>query len=66
METLKQYLPFLIPVIILEYGLLIAALVHLIKRRKTRNLNVIIWAIIIICIQIIGPVLYFLIGREEE
>lgn len=66
MESLNQYLPFLIPIIVLQYGLLIGALVHLLKRKRTRNLNVAIWAIIIILFGIIGPALYFLIGREED
>jgi len=66
MEILRQYIPFLIPVAILELGLLISALVHLLRHKRTRNLNVGIWAVIIVVVNIIGPVLYFLIGREED
>jgi len=66
MEILRQYIPFLIPVAILELGLLISALVHLLRHKRTRNLNVGIWVVIIVVVNIIGPVLYFLIGREED
>lgn len=56
----------LIPVVLLELGLMIAALVHLIRRNKTRNLNVVAWVLIIVLINLIGPILYFTIGREED
>jgi hypothetical protein len=66
MEILKQYLPLLIPALVLQFGLMLAALIHLIRHKKTRNLNVGIWAVIIIIGEILGPVLYLLIGREED
>ena len=66
MEALKQYLPFLIPVAALEIGLMLTTLIHLIRHKKTRNLNVGVWAVIIIVFEIFGPVLYLLIGREED
>ena len=65
-KTLMEFLPALIPYVILEFALMITALVHLLKRNKVRRGNVIIWLLVIILIQIIGPVLYFLFGREEE
>ena len=34
---LKQWLPLLVPVIILEFGLMITALVDLIRREKTKG-----------------------------
>lgn len=65
MESIKEYIPFLIPAAILEIGLMITALVHLLRRKRTANLNVAAWAVIIIVFEIIGPVMYFLIGRED-
>ncbi|HPF31119.1 MAG TPA: PLDc N-terminal domain-containing protein [Candidatus Saccharibacteria bacterium] len=35
------------------------------KKKKTRNLSVIHWTIIIIVGEIVGPALYFLFGRSE-
>lgn len=66
MDNLQQYLPFLIPVAVLEVLLLAAALIHLVLRKKTRNLNPLVWGIIIVVFQIAGPALYFLVGREEN
>jgi hypothetical protein len=65
MGQYSQYLPFLIPLVILELGLMFAAYIHLIRHRATRTLNVPVWAIIIL-IQIVGPVLYFVFGRKED
>ncbi len=60
-----QYLPLLIPVIILELGLLIFALVDLIRREKTRGPKW-AWALVIVCINFIGPIVYFFFGRQDE
>ncbi len=63
---LVEFLPFLIPIIIIELILMITALVHVLKHKNYRFGNRIIWVIIVICLQIIGPILYFTIGRGEE
>ena len=65
MQQYIQYLPFLIPLGILELGLMVAAYVDLIRHKATRTLNVPIWAVIIL-VQIVGPVLYFVFGRKEN
>jgi hypothetical protein len=61
---LKQWLPLLIPVIILELGLMIAALVDLIKREKTKGPKW-VWILVIVLVNLFGPIVYFLVGREE-
>lgn len=64
METIRDYLPFLIPVILLQLGLMIFALVDLIRREKTRGPKW-LWAIIIVLGELLGPIVYLLLGREE-
>lgn len=54
----------LAPFIIIQVILLITALVDLIKRPQTLGPKW-LWAIIIICINILGPILYFIIGRKS-
>jgi hypothetical protein len=54
----------LIPILLLEWGLLIVALVDLIRRRRTRGPKW-VWALVIIFIQIFGPIVYLIFGREE-
>lgn len=64
METIGDYLPFLIPVILLQLGLMIFALADLIRREKTRGPKW-MWAIIIVLGELLGPIIYLLFGREE-
>ncbi len=64
METLIELLPYLIPVIVLQYALTIIALVDVIRRERTRGPKW-VWILVILFINIIGPVVYLLFGREE-
>ncbi len=54
------------PLIVIQIALQAYAIYDLVKRKKTRNLNPIIWGIIIIVGEIIGPAVYFMLGRSEE
>ena len=66
METLVQMLPFMVPLIILEVVLTVVALVDLAKRKHVTGGNKIIWVLVTVGIQIIGPVIYLIAGRKEE
>ena len=66
MDSIKEYLPFLIPIIIMEWALAITALVHVIKHPNYRFGNKVLWILVVLLIQIIGPVVYFVFGRGEE
>jgi hypothetical protein len=66
MEELVEYLPFLIPVVIAELALAVVAVVHVLKHPRYRFGNQTAWILVVLLIQIIGPVLYFTIGRGEE
>ena len=61
-----QYLPFLIPLAILEIGLLSAALIHIFTHKTYRVGSRAVWVIVSVALNIIGPVLYFSIGRGDE
>jgi len=64
-NIIQQYLPLLIPVFLVQIALLIFALVDLLKRENTNGPKW-LWIILIIFVNIIGPVLYFVIGRRDE
>jgi heme/copper-type cytochrome/quinol oxidase subunit 4 len=66
METVIQMLPYMIPLIILEVVLTVVALIDLAKRKHVTGGNKIIWVLVTVCIQIIGPVVYLIAGRKEE
>ena len=66
METLMQYLPFLIPLAIAQLVLMIVALVHVLRHPNYRIGNRPVWVIGVVLFQFIGPVVYFVLGRERE
>ncbi|MCU7557684.1 PLDc N-terminal domain-containing protein [Macrococcus capreoli] len=61
--VLKDYLPFLIPLISLQFLLMIFTLVKVIRRKQFKNLNKTSWIFIIIFVNIIGPISY-LVSEE--
>ncbi len=61
---LQTLVLILIPVILLELGLRIAALVHVLRHQRTKG-PLWVWILVIVFFQIIGPIVYFLFGREE-
>jgi len=63
MELLIEYWPFLIPLVIAELALAITALVHVLKHPNYRFGNKIMWILIVLIIQIAGPIVYFVLGR---
>ncbi len=63
--NIEPYLPLLIPIAVLQLGLMIFALVDLIRRQRTKGPKW-MWALIILLINFIGPVVYLLAGREED
>lgn len=64
--TLNDILPFLIPLIIVEAVLLIITLRHILTHDHYKRGNRILWIIIsIVGVQFIGPILYFIFGRED-
>lgn len=66
MKEFMEYLPFLIPVIAASVTLAITALVHVLRHPNYRFGNKVIWVVIVLFIQFIGPILYFTLGRSEE
>ncbi len=61
----QQYIPLLVPVVLIELGLMIAAIVDLIRRPHTRGPKW-LWALIILFVNFVGPIIYFVFGRKEE
>jgi hypothetical protein len=64
MQEILRILPYFIPLIIIEYGLLIFALVQLV-RNEVKYMPKWGWALIIIFINIIGPVVFLIVGRKK-
>ena len=66
METLKEYGPFLIPLIVAQLVLAITALVHVLRHPNYRFGTKGLWIPVVLLVQFIGPVLYFALGRGDD
>lgn len=65
-ELLYEILPFLIPLAIAEFALLAYTIYHILSHRTYKRGSRALWlAVAIIGMEFIGPVLYFLLGRED-
>ena len=66
MDKIMEFLPFLIPLIIAEFALLGYTLYHILTHNHYKRGNRTLWLIItIVLMNFIGPILYFLFGKEE-
>jgi len=65
MTDYSQYLPLIIPLAIIELGLMVAALVHIFTHKKYKVGNRLVWVIVSVLITTIGPILYFIVGRAD-
>jgi len=64
LEQFTGLLPYIIPLVLLQLTLMIVALMDLIRREKTKGPKW-IWVLVIVFGELIGPIIYFIFGREE-
>lgn len=65
LTTLQNLLPYLIPILIVELILLFAALYDWFKQPELRGPKW-VWLLVILFINLIGPIIYFVVARKEE
>ena len=66
-SQIREFLPFLIPLIILEVGLLGYTLWHILTHKTYKRGNRTLWLIVtIVGMNYVGPILYFILGKEDE
>ena len=62
-----EIIAIFVPIVILQLVLLVAALYDLTRpERRVRGDSKLMWGLIVFFISTIGPILYFLVGREPE
>lgn len=66
MEIDAMEIALILPLVIIQLGLMAFALRDLLKRKRVKGGNKLVWGIVIVIVNIIGPILYLIIGREEE
>ena len=66
MDQLKEFLPFLIPLVIAEFALFGYTIYHILTHDTYKRGNRTLWLVItIVFMNFVGPILYFLLGKED-
>jgi hypothetical protein len=64
--TTEQILALLAPIIVIQFGLMIVALHDLEQEdRRVRGGSKLVWALVIVFVNIVGPLVYLVGGRED-
>lgn len=65
-NEIMELLPFLIPLVIGELALLGYTLYHIFTHSHYKRGNRVLWIVVaIVGMEFIGPILYFLLGKED-
>ena len=66
MPQMTELLPLLIPLIIVQFALFGYTLHHILTHKTYKHGNRTLWLVItIVLMNFIGPILYFLLGKED-
>lgn len=66
MINLNTMMPFLIPLGIIQFALLAYTLYHILTHKNYKRGNRTLWLIVaIVGMEFVGPVLYFILGKED-
>lgn len=64
--NISELLPFLIPLLVVQLALLCYTLHHILTHNTYKRGNRTMWLIItIVMMNFVGPILYFLFGKED-
>ena len=66
LSEISAMIPLLIPLLVIQLVLIGIALRDLVRRERVKGGNKLLWGLVIVFIQYIGPILYLTIGREED
>ncbi len=63
--SLVRLLPLFIPLFLIEIGLMVIALLDIVRRERVRGGNKVVWVLVVVLIGVVGPIAYLLFGRQE-
>jgi hypothetical protein len=66
MDRIIELLPLLIPLILIQIGLAIYALILLKRAQQVRGNSKLLWALVIIFVNLFGPILFIVLGRVDD
>jgi heme/copper-type cytochrome/quinol oxidase subunit 4 len=63
---IKDFLPFIILLVMIQFGLFFYTLYHILTHSHYKRGNRVLWILVIVIgIQFVGPILYFVFGKED-
>jgi len=66
MDKIMEFLPFLIPLIIVQFSFLAYTLYHILTHKTYKYGNRTLWLIVsIVLMNFVGPILYFIFGKAD-
>ena len=66
MNEIKEMLPFLIPLVIVQFSLLGYTLYHILTHKNYKRGNRVLWLVLtLVFMNFVGPILYFALGKED-
>ena len=66
LNQLMEFLPFFIPLVIAQFALFGYTLYHILTHQHYKRGNRLLWLVItIVFMNFLGPILYFLLGKED-
>ena len=67
MDQITEFLPFLIPLVIVQFALLAYTLWHILTHTSYKIGNRTLWLVItIVFMNYVGPILYFILGKKDD
>lgn len=66
MNEIMEMLPFLIPLVIVQFSLLGYTLYHILTHKNYKRGNRVLWLVLtLVFMNFVGPILYFALGKED-
>ena len=67
MSQLMEYLPLLLPLILLQLALFGYTLYHILTHNRYKFGTRVLWLVVtIVMMNFVGPILYFIFGKEDR
>lgn len=66
MNTLFDILPLLVPVLLVDIALAVAAVRHILRHPRYRFGNRVMWLVIVVVLLLFGPIVYFVFGKGKN
>lgn len=66
MAELSALLPLIVPFVLIQLIIAGIAVSKIVRQKQFKYLNKVSWLIIVVFVQLIGPICYFIFGKGDE